>query len=64
MGIYIHICSSELFVSLRLSVKGPVIRLFHSGLVSPEDMDQCGHTDLLSVVEYAVVLDAVALSFL
>ena len=60
---YIHICSSDLFVSLRVSLKRHFIKLFHSDLVSCENESQCGQTDSLNVVEYGVVLDDVALNF-
>ena len=61
---YIHICSSELFVSFRVFLKRHHIKLFHSDLVSLETASQYGQTDSLNVVEYGVVLDEAAFEFL
>lgn len=60
---YIHVCSSELFASLRVSLKRQLIKLFYSDLVLLENASQCGQTYSLNVVEYGVALDDVALNF-
>ena len=42
---------------LWVPLKMQLIKLFHSDVVSLENVTQCGQTDSLNVVEYGVVLD-------
>lgn len=60
---YIFISLSEFFVSLRVSLKRCLIKLFHSDLDSLECGSQCGRTNTLNVGEFGFVLDDVALNF-